>query len=76
MQRLRVVVGAVGSAGQVFYFLIGVMQCELAVTKESVNDRVCTSSENLVHAVKLDSFTAAMVKYVYLISVHYVSFPE
>lgn len=74
---MDVVVGAVGSAGQEFYFfLIGVMQCELAVTKEGVNDRVCTSSGNLVGTVKPDGFTAAVVKYVYLISVHCVSFPE
>ena len=53
-----------------FYFLIGVMQRELAVTKEGVNDRVCTSSKNLVRTVKPDGFTAAGVKYIYLISVH------
>lgn len=70
MQHSYVVVGAVWSAGQVFYFLIGVMQRELAVTKEGVNDRVCTSSKNLVRTVKPDGFTAAGVKYIYLISVH------
>lgn len=47
--------------GKHFIFLIGVMHCELAVTKEGVNDRVCTSSGNLVGTVKPDGFTAAVV---------------
>jgi len=52
------------------------MQHELAVTEEGVNDRLCTSSENLVCTVKPGGFTAAVFKYIYLISVHYVGFPE
>lgn len=33
-------------------------------------------SKNLVRTVKPDDCTAVVVKYIYLILVHYISFPE